>query len=107
MTGSARVPGGLLGFTTQPGPIPGWVTRTHRHALFAVKNSPTKATMIWFNVCKKLKVKPLWRLCDVRMRWGLTKHILVCVLLYKAVVNEVCKDKILLQYVIEDMEWDA
>ena len=25
MAGSARVPPGLLGFTTQPGPLPGWV----------------------------------------------------------------------------------
>jgi len=33
--------------------------------------------------------------------------MLDCALLYKAVVNEVCKDKMLRQYEIEDTEWEA
>jgi len=81
--------------------------RQIRKLSFAVKNSPTKVAVIWFDACERLQVKALCPLCDVRTRWGSTKCMLDRALLYKAVVNEVCKDKMLHQYEIEDMEWEA
>ena len=78
-----------------------------RKLSFAVKHSPMKVAVLWFDACKRLDVKLLWPLCDVQTRWGSTKHMLDRALAYKAVIDEVCQDKTLRQYEIEETEWDA
>jgi len=78
-----------------------------RKPSFAVKHSPTKVVVLWFDVCKQLGVKLLCSLCNVRACWGLTERMLDCTLAYKAVIDEVCKDKTLCQYEIEKTEWDV
>jgi len=78
-----------------------------RKLSFAVKHSPTKVAILWSGACERLEMKPLRPLCDVRTRWGSTKRMLDRALEYKAVVNEVCQNKQLRQYEIDEPEWDA
>lgn len=78
-----------------------------RKLSYTIKNSPTKADVLWTAACDRLGMEKLRPLCDVRTRWGSTKRMLDRALAYKSVVNEVCRNKLLRQYEIKEEQWDA
>ena len=78
-----------------------------RKLSYTITNSPTKVDVLWTAACDRLGLEKLRLFGDEPTRWGSTKRMLDRALAYKSVVNEVCRNKLLRQYEIEEAQWDA